>query len=327
MNNVILFVSHKKAQCGVYEFGKDITDALQHSMCYQFVRVECSSLPGLRDAITENNPIGIIYNYSPLVFPWMNHKIRSITSVPQIGIIHDITQYVADTATSEGVTGINSLFNFYIAPDPTLLSSNPLVYKTGRLVPQYQGSPPDYSELTIGSFGFGTPGKGFEKIVQLVQHEFDVANIRFNIPAADFGDYGGINAKAIAEQCKTQITKPGIRLNITHEYLDRESLLDFLAQNTINVFLYEDTGDRGLSSAIDIAMAVRRPIAVSGSIMFRHLHDVKPSICITGNSLKSIIENGFTPLQKHYEEWSSENLLRDYERTLDSIFLKQRSVI
>jgi len=31
MSKKILFVSHKKAHCGVYEFGKNITDVLQHS--------------------------------------------------------------------------------------------------------------------------------------------------------------------------------------------------------------------------------------------------------------------------------------------------------
>jgi len=39
----ILFISHKKAQCGVYEFGKDIFDVLKSSAKYNFVRAECAS--------------------------------------------------------------------------------------------------------------------------------------------------------------------------------------------------------------------------------------------------------------------------------------------
>jgi len=77
-----------------------------------------------------------------------------------------------------------------------------------------------------------------------------------------------------------------------------------------------------MSSTIDIAMAVQRPIAISDGIMFRHLLDVEPSICVTKNSLKTIIQNGFTPLQKHYNEWSPENIVREYEGILDSIFAK-----
>ena len=102
MNKKILFVSHRKAQCGVYEFGKTITDVLQHSKNYQFIRVECSSLDELRTAIAVNAPDAIIYNYVSSVLPWVATKIgprlyrNNISSIPipQIGIIHEITQHV-----------------------------------------------------------------------------------------------------------------------------------------------------------------------------------------------------------------------------------------
>jgi SAM-dependent methyltransferase/glycosyltransferase involved in cell wall biosynthesis len=336
MNNKnILFVSHKKTECGMYEFGKSVTDVLQKSNQYNFIRVECSSLSELKSAITKHNPAVIIYNYHPSVLPWIATKSFSKTfknniasiNIPQIGIIHEITQQVADTATPYKKNYIigeynklyNSLFDFYLAPDPTLLLQNPFVYKTGRLVPYYQNNFPLPPKTTVGSFGFGTPKKGFEKIVDLVQNEFDEAIIRLNIPFAAFGDKDGSNAKAIAENCKSRITKSGIELIVTHDFHDKNDMLDFLAQNTVNVFLYEDTGGRGLSSTIDNALAVKRPIAISDSIMFRHLFDLQPSICVSKNSLKSIIENGFTPLQKHLEDYSEASILWEYERIVSSV--------
>jgi hypothetical protein len=338
----ILFISHKKAQCGVYEFGKSITDVLQLSKNYHFIRVECSSLDELQTAIAENEPAAIIYNYMPSVLPWISTRIApklyinniAAIKIPQIGIIHDVTQHVADTATSYknkyfiGSSNlINSLFDFYIAPDPTLLLRNPLVYKTGRLIPLYQNNFPIPIKPVIGSFGFGTPKKGFEIIVQLVQQQFEEAVVRFNIPSADFGDKKGISAKSIADKCKALITKPGIQLIITHDFMDNKAMLDYLAQNTINVFLYEDSSNRGLSSSLDNAMAVQRPIAVSDAIMFRHVFDVDPSIRVTKNKLKTIIQNGFAPLQKHYNEWNSENILWEYERVLNSVLVKQHNQI
>ena len=335
----ILFVSHKRAQCGVYEFGKNITNVLQHSKHYQFIRVECSSLAELQTAITEISPVGIIYNYYPSIMPWVTTKIgpkiyrNNVASIqmPQIGIIHEITQHTADTATSykKNILFCNehqlsySLFDYYIAPDPTLKLRNPLVYKTGRLIPSYQNNFSVPSKPVIGSFGFGTPKKGFENIVELVQQEFDEAVIKFNIPAAAFGDKNGVNARAIGETCNSLITKHGIQLIVTHDFLDNKTILDFLANNTVNIFLYDDKGSRGLSSTIDSAMAVKRPVAVSDCLMFRHVLDVEPSICIKKNNLKSIIKNGFEPLEKHYNEWSAENLLWEYERILNSVFAKQ----
>jgi hypothetical protein len=338
VNKKILFVSHKQSQCGVYEFGKSITDVLKYSKKYQFFRVECSSLAELHEAIIENSPDAIIYNYLPSVMPWIASRTRfklcrnniRYLKVPQIGIIHDVTQHVADMATAyrnkylanNYFVLINSLFDFYIAPDPTLLLLNSLVYKTGRLVPLYQNNYSLSSKPIIGSFGFATQGKGFENIVRMVQQEFDQAVIRFNIPFAHFGDKEGRHAKEISAMCDRIIVKPGIQLFITHDYLDHRAILDFLAQNTINVFLYDGKDiNRGISSAIDYAMAVQRPIAVSDSVMFRHLFDVEPAVRISQNNIKRIIQNGFSPLQKHYNEWSVKNLLWEYERILDSIFI------
>jgi hypothetical protein len=343
MKKKILFVSHKKAQCGVYEYGVNITNVLQHSKNYQYIRVECSTLDEFEKAIAENLPDAIIYNYVASVLPWIisralpkiyRNNIAGI-NVPQVGIIHEITQQVADTAVSYKKKYLlgssrfsNSLFDYYITPDPTLLLRNPCVYKTGRLIPSYQNDFKLPEIPTIGSFGFGTPKKGFEKIVQMVQQEFDEAVIRFNIPSADFGeDRQGVNARRIAENCKAMIVKPGIKLIITHDFFDNKSMLDFLAKNTLNAFLYEHDpqSDKGLSSTVDSAMAVKRPVAVSDCITFRHLFDVEPSVCVTKNSLRKIIQNGFTPLQKHYDEWNEENILWEYDRIVDSIFEKDKN--
>ena len=343
MSKTILFISHRKAQCGVYEYGRSITDVLQLSKKYNFIRTECSSFSELDAAIATHAPSAIIYNYYPSVLPWLTtHVGRKLwrnnvasMNIPQIGIIHEITQHVADTATNYQTKYVfgdvsnlsNSLFDFYIAPDPTLLLRNPFVYKTGRLITEYQNGFVLPSRPTIGSFGFATPLKGFEKVVQIVQQEFDEADIRFNIPAADFGeDKDGAKARALAEKCKGLIVKPGIRLFVTHDFLDAIAMLDFLASNTVNMFLYEHnaTSVKGISSAVDNAMAVQRAIVVSDAVMFRHIVDVDPSICITKNNLSAIIQNGFAPLQKHYDEWNAENLLWEYERIMDSVFVKQK---
>src|ERR1700687_1922836 len=331
----VLFVSHKKARCGIYEFGQNIYAALSKSRLYNFIKLDCSTLQDVTDAIAKYSPAALIYNYHPSVLPWIATKIaprlfrNNLTSisVPQIGIIHEITQPTADSATvykNRFVVGrssrlSNSLFDFYIAPDPTLLLRNPYVFKTGRLIPAYENNFPPPLIPTIGSFGFGTPNKGFDQIVTLVQQEFDAAIIKLNIAFADFGDEDGANARLIAAQCKKLITKQGIQLQVSHKFYDRDEVLDFLAQNTINVFLYHDTGNRGLSSTVDNALAVRRPVAISDSIMFRHLFDTEPSVRITQNTLRKIIDNGFAPLESHHDEWNSENLLWEYERIVTAV--------
>lgn len=333
--NTVLFVTHKPKQCGVYQFGQSVFGAISPSSRFHFVKAECGSLGELQESVRTHRPVAIIYNYHPSVLPWACTRIAKGTyrnnlsdiKAIQIGIIHEVTQPIADSATgyrNRWIIGpsarkLNCLFDHYIAADPTLLLKNLLVYKTGRLVPAYTGERAAPTIPIFGSFGFATAKKGFEKIVTRVQNEFDEAVIRLNMPSADFGDKDGSKARRVADNCKSLIQKPGIRLEVTHDFLEDAALLDFLAGNSMNVFLYEDTGGRGISSALDNALAVRRPIAVSNCPMFRHVLALRPSVCVDENSLAGILKNGFAPLEKVTRDWSSENLLWDYERILKAV--------
>ncbi|TFG44223.1 MAG: class I SAM-dependent methyltransferase, partial [Bacteroidia bacterium] len=270
-NNNVLFVTHKKCQCGVYEFGENVFDAIKLSKKYNFIKAECSDINDLKEYFAKERPIAIVYNYMHATMPWVASKIFrygilnnniSDIPVPQIGIIHSITQNIADSAKQVRKYAIfhpefaNRLFDFYIAPDPTLLLKNPYVFKHGRPIPKYTNKFSIPDKLTIGSFGFAK--KGYEDLIELVQSEFDEAEIKINIPFAKFGDIDGMKARNIGTDCRKLLRKPGITLLISHDYLDKDALLDFLAQNTINVFLRDYKG-RGISSVIDYALAVNRP--------------------------------------------------------------------
>lgn len=312
----ILFVNHKKSQCGVYEFGRNIGLALGKSS-YNFLYLECDSIAELQKTLERENPDLIIYNYNPATMSWLKAATTKKIGCPQIGIIHEVTQQVADKAN-------NSLFNFHIAHDPTLKLKNPLVFKAGRLIPRYENKFELPSIPTIGSFGFAGK-KGQKKIVEMVQQEFDKAVVRINIPFATFGDANGSMAKAIAEDCRRALTNKDIKLEISHDFLEEARLLDFLAQNTINLFLYEQmTDQRGISGATDIAMAVKRPLGITRQSMFRHIFEAVPSICVEDNPIREIIKNGLEPLAPFYDKWSEEGICRDYERIVKDVSSKSK---
>ncbi len=319
----ILIISHKEQRCGVYQYGKNIADALRKSKKYHFIYAECSSVKEFLSIVNSVVPAAIVYNYHPYppsTLPWLKKKIIRKIKVPHIDIMHEATQQVADSAGG-------SFFQYHIAPDPTLLLRNRIVYKTGRLIPKYSNTY-DLPEIpTIGSFGFGTAGKGFERLISTVQKEFDEAIIRLHIPFAAFGDSDGSEAHAIGQRCKELIVKPGIKLILSHDFLSQEQLLDFLARNSVNAFLYEENKGRGISSVIDYALAVQRPIAITRSNMFRHIYGACPSICIEDANLKEIMNNGFEPLLQYYREWNEDNLVWDYERIVGKVLgSKQISV-
>ena len=303
----VLYINHKEKHCGVYQFGVRVYNAIRHSKAYNFIYAECTVKGELFAAVKTHQPSAIIYNHYPSTMPWLNPAITKKFKLPQIGTMHEVTQEKVNSADTV-------IFDFHLAPDPTILLTNPIVFKTGRLVPAFTTKQPEPETVTIGSFGFGTRGKGFPKIIEQVQKEFDRAIIRLNIPSAAFGDADGSGARIYAEQCNALVTKQGIDLHITFDFMELEDLLRYLESNTVNVFFYEEGDGRGIASVIDWALAVDRPIAITRSKMFRHVWASEPSICIEDTSLKKIIDKGTTPLQQYKKEWTPRNLCWDYER-------------
>lgn len=313
----VLYINNKKQKCGVYEFGRMVGDALVDAKKHRFIYCECDSWADYQAIYAREKPDVVYYNYIPITMPWIagkNHRLNAI----QIGMVHEVHQNYADTLD-------DSIFDYHVVADTTLILRNPLVYKTGRLVPKYTSSPSANVVTTIGSFGFATSGKGFERIIDQVQKEFDHAHIRLNISFSKFIDEAGSAARSLAESLQKKITKDGIALTVTHDHLNEHELLDFLAGNDLNAFFYDYQMGRGISSVTDWALAVNRPIAITRSSMFRHLATVNPSIFIEDRSLKEIINERGLQLEALRKEWSQENLIWDYERITDDVLRRGKT--
>ncbi|MEJ7913344.1 MAG: methyltransferase domain-containing protein, partial [Chitinophagaceae bacterium] len=93
----------------------------------------------------------------------------------------------------------------------------------------------------------------------------------------------------------------------------------FLSSNSINVFLYNDQPERGISSTPDAAIVSGRPLAISKSRLFRHLFHCTPSICVEDNSIKQIIANGIKPIEHLWKEWDAKSLIWEYDRIISDI--------
>lgn len=297
----ILFVNSSETHCGVHQFGKRSYEIIQESQKYLFPYV--TSLEMFWPTYEQYKPAAVIFNYYPITMPWVNHSFLAKISVPTFALYHEIE-----------LTG----FNYYIHLDPTFFEQDNH-FTTGRPLFEYHKTWTLPTIPVIGSFGFGFGNKGFEKIVRQVQEEFDEAIIRFHIPFAKFGDENGLSAKTIANNCRELIHKPAIRIEISHHFMDDNDLLDFLAQNTINCFFFDNMYGRGISSSTDYALSVKRPIAITNNWMHRHLRNAVPTITTDNASLKWIIANGNKPLEPYQRLWSNENLIKDYERILSNV--------
>jgi hypothetical protein len=309
-HQVVMFVNHKQPNCGVYQFFKRMTKPLLDIPDTYYI--ETNEEWEHDYWLNELNPDIIVYNfyYSGTTMPWLSTaKIAAQSNRQKQG--HRCKQLCIH---HEGEV-FNKGFDLILHQDPT--NTDQRYFNLARPIPEYYQKVFTVHDTTfpvVGTFGFGLGGKGFTRVVETVQNEYDTALIRMNIAYAHFGDSNGDGARHWANLCRGIIKKEGIQLQITHDLLEEELLLDWLAQNTVNCFFYDHNGGRGLSGTTDYALAVRRPIAITESDQFRHLWRYDRRILIEENSLKDIINTGASYLEKFHAMWNTQTLIDSFRR-------------
>jgi SAM-dependent methyltransferase len=312
----ILFANYAVSNCGVHQYGKNLFTALAESKKFRFEYADIRSLFDLDTVFSRGEFSAILVNYHPQTMPFVGVGAPSRYATPCFAIMHEMTQAEADNMP-------RGFFQYYVMGDPTLQERNSYVFSTGRIIREYENKIPLPKIPTIGSFGFSVGSKGFQRLVQMVQEDFEEAVIRINIPANGIIDKNAKLASSQIEECRRLLWRPGIRLDATHEFFSNDGLIDFLASNTLNAFLYDYVPVAGISSAADHAMMARRPIAITKSIMFRHLHDLVPPINVEAISLREIIQNDIRPYAHLLEKWAPSEILRRYEEILINVLARK----
>ena len=268
---MFLFINSVQPQCGVYQYGKRLYQQLNDKFEY----VELGSEAEYRHLIENKSYDACILNYHPSLFSWWKPTMKTF-------YLYHESDFPFDK-------------NMILNTDPT----HPLGIPRPLYRGPFQGSP--FKSPSFGSFGFGFSNKGFERIVKLINEQYNVATIRLLIPYAYYGDADGAESRSVVQRCKQLITKPNIKLLAMHDFLPDNEIVSFLASNDLNLFLYDHMPGRGCSSVIDYAIAARRPIAISDSVMFRHIYS--DSICAYKRPLQSIIADGTHHIDQYLEKW------------------------
>ncbi len=321
MGQRVLFVNHGQRQCGVQEFGVEIAGQLASSTRFDVIYTECDSFDEYVTALFDLEPVAAVLNYHPSTMPWARAALLVRSDIAAIGIIHDVTNASADAWDGP-------LFDIMITHDPDLNTNNPRFRSGPRPMPRYRppAAPPLAGPVRIGSFGFAGHDKGFDDIVRLAQESFDDCVISLHIPPGDFVDTDGTAAHDIVRQCQALVQKPGVSVEGSHGFLSREALIDALATNHMNAFLYDpDRGFGGISSSTDIALCAGRPVALRRGKMFRHFERIEPSIFVDDLSFRQILDNGFGPLEPFLQAWSPAALVAAHERAIiDALTVPRR---
>lgn len=284
-----LFINLGMNACGVSEFGRRLFHILLPSdrveWCYHepASAAECS-MPG----------------YDVVVYNWIDGQGGFLAGAPflevkskQVLVYHD----------GHCATGFDAVL--FADPDkPAEGKWHPF----GRPIPDRCYSLGKGTRTpVIGVHGFR--GAQADWVVEQVLKEFEHAAVRLLLPFSHYCDPSGAEARGMADDCARMVAGTGVGLEVRHELLREDKLLEWLSDNDINCYMRDPAHNwAGVSSAPDCALAVRRPIAVNKCNAFRHLHHCDPSICVEDSSLRTIMRHGVQPLLPLYERWAQHNV-------------------
>lgn len=309
----ITIVNYKSNQCGIHQYGWNLYQSLKTlEPDYQVNLMNVDSFESANNVLNSDGTNYAFYN-SPLHMTRnFFNSLRENKNRVNFYVIHD-TSHIPNINLGE-----DKFYQYAVMGDPTLSINNDRIIKIGRTIWNYANKYELPKTITIGSYGFLSPSKGYEYLINKVQEEFDEAIIRINIPLSNVGSNQNIEeTKLRARHLYDLINKSGIKLEITYNFFTNEELLDFLAQNTLNAFLYtQDNNSQlgGIASSLDSALSARRPIAITNCSMFRHVLNYHLPINVPQNSLKQIIDNGVEILEPIFSDWTqkkiAENILK-----------------
>jgi hypothetical protein len=305
----ILFFNHKVENCGVYQYGKRMIDILKKDSEINYIYIEIDSYPEYYNALCETNNISaIIYNYHDSTMTWLNTS-NIQHNVKNIGIIHESSAALFDIVFNIDPDAEENENNFSL-PRPIYENIDEMISIGKTTNPDIQQFIHAFTDTNIpifGSFGFGFDNKGFDKIIKMVNDQYDHAIIKFVIPVAHF-DPEPTRIHRMRELCFRTNHKPGIILLITHDFFSTADILTFLKSNTMNLFLYDYMYGRGISSTIDYAISVKKPLGISDSYMFRNIYS--DEICLYKNSIDDCLNRSVDYCSTFLKQYSHDELIR-----------------
>ena len=112
--------------------------------------------------------------------------------------------------------------------------------------------------------------------------------------------------------------KEGIILMITHDFFSNADMLKFLKSNTMNIFLYSHDGNtNGISSTVDYALSVKKPLAISDSFMFRNIYS--DEICLYKKSIEYCLKSSVDYCSVFLEKYSNQNLINKFRKIVTTL--------
>lgn len=303
-----LFLNQLPAQCSIYESGVMIKDVLKNSPHYTLEYIETDAT--LYNVDMNKKYDFIIINWHPLTLPISTYKLSKLNAI-LISVILEVLPGNCFVYAKE------FWFDAHMVIDPTIKKEGN-IYPFPRPLEIVSDLPKllSYDKIVMGSFGFLNPrgvALDYKRYNEVIENANKIKNclVRLNFPA---GTFTGTPVSVLADYGKTlsKMANHSVEVQVTHNYMTKLELINWCAENTVNVFPYYRNLP-GLSAVTDQAITANRPIIITDSIAFRHMRQYISHY--PEQSYLELIKSTPKGVDKMRNEWTPEKF-RERFRTL-----------
>lgn len=300
-----ILINSQKANCSIYESGLMIYDILKSSEEYTLDYVESGANYKYDTASYDF----CIVNWHPYTLAIPQHLLLKMPAKVAIVVEVGKTQreYTPMTPDSFDAYAIidptkEKYENYFPLPRPILRSATkPLL---------------DKNKLVLGSFGLYSESykneKRFGEIVEAANNSGRDSIVRINLPLPDYTATSLVNIKDYGEWLKS-LAKPNVEVRVTHDYMTREQLVEWLSEHNMNCFpYYRDRA--GLAAVTDQAISAGRAIMTTECDTFRHLH--KYISHYPKQTYLQLLESSVSGVKQMREDWSPDNFRKGFNDML-----------
>ncbi len=303
----VLFLNPVQPRCGVHQYGVRLFNILKLSPDLDCTYKLCP------DSID----IGSLYFYDVVIYnvhPGIGNAMHNAPfpcSVKQVAIYHDghmkpgFDRWIFSDSSAPGYGDLTTI---------------------GRPLPEFNGNVPTNSaeHPVIGLSGL--VGAWAVDMVKFVRSAMPEAKIRLHLAPSDHCDPTGALARAVGDSC-LHLGNSGM-IEVDYEFKPENQVLSWLSENDLNCYIRSTGGGpMSISSALDMALAVGRPIAVNANPMFRHLTRVCPEIMVEHTPLREILSMGTRPLEGHYRRNRRPAVMQELETLIREVCYQDKPII
>lgn len=302
------FINSLRANCSIYESGLMIYDILKESTGYTLDYVETDKT--LRNYYKVAKPP---YNFH--IINWHPYTL----AIPQQLIVKFPARIaiVVEVGPVEYTPITPDFFDAFAIIDPTKKKVPGKYYPLPRPVLRLPIKPLlDKDKLVLGSFGLYSRQfsneKRFGEIIENANISGRECIVRINLPRPD---YTSTPLPIIIDYGKwlKSLAKSNVEVRVTHDYMSREQLVEWLSEHHMNCFPYYRER-AGLAAVTDQSISAGRAIMTTECNTFRHLH--KYIGHYPKESYPSLVGSTLDGVKQMQEDWSPENFRKEFNEML-----------